>query len=411
MKRVLSLAAVVLSIAAFRMDRRPGEQPNTRTVVLIGVDALRWDFVNRPGAVNLRRLAERGTRSERLVPSFPSKTFPNFYTLVTGLHTQNHGIVANTMLDSALGWFRIGNDPAVRMGAWYGGEPIWVTAQKEGQRSAVNFWPGTEAEIKGMRPTWFAGYQGSVPHGDRVFRVLEWLAMPAATRPQLVTVYFEDVDAAAHAVGPMGARTDSAIAKVDSAIGAILDGVERLGRSGEVDFVVVSDHGMAQTSPDQLVYLDDYVSLDSVDVIDWTPVAMIRPRAGKLQYALRRLRGAHPNLQVYAKAQVPARLNFSTGARITPIVAIADEGWTITTRARAAEEAARGWFSYGAHGYDNTLPSMGGTLIASGPHVRRGAVVPAIGNIHVYPLLAALLGVTPARSDGSSDSIRVFLAR
>jgi predicted AlkP superfamily pyrophosphatase or phosphodiesterase len=406
-KRLFGVLATVLAVAAFRGEREQS-QSSARTVVLIGVDALRWDYINRPTAVNLRRLAERGTRSERLVPSFPSKTYPNFYTLVTGLYPEHHGIVANTMLDSALGWFRIGNDPAVRMGSWFGGEPIWVTAQQAGLRSAVYFWPGTEAEIKGIRPTWFVGYQGTVPHGDRVYRVLEWLAMPAATRPQLITTYFEDVDGASHAVGPMGARTDSAIARVDSAIGAILDGTERLGRMGEVDFVVVSDHGIAQTSPDRLVYLDDYVSMDSIQVIDWTPVAMIQPRAGKLAYALRRLRGAHPSLKVYAKADVPARLHFSSG-RVTPIVAIADEGWTITTRRRASDDAAKGVFSYGAHGYDNALPSMGGTLIAAGPHVRPGTVSPALGNVHVYPLLAALLGVTPARSDGSSDSIKVFL--
>jgi predicted AlkP superfamily pyrophosphatase or phosphodiesterase len=376
------------------------------TVVLIGLDAFRWDYIDRPAAVNLRRLAARGSRAERLVPAFPTKTYPNFYTLVTGLTTEHHGIVANTMHDSAYGWFRTGNDPAVRDSRWFGGEPIWVTAEKAGLKTAIYFWPGDESEIKGVRPTWFAGYHGAVSRADRVHRVLEWLGMPAATRPRLVTVYFEDVDGASHDAGPAGARTDSAIARVDSAVGAIVDGIERLGRTGEVDVVVVSDHGMAPSGPDRVIALDDFVSLDSVEVIDWNPVAMIRPRAGKMEYAYRRLRGAHPNLQVYRKAEVPARFRFSNSSRITPIVAIADEGWTITSRRQLAADPK---VSLGTHGYDNALLSMGATLIAAGPHVRSGAVLPPLGNVHVYPLLAALLGVTPAPTDGATDSIRAML--
>jgi predicted AlkP superfamily pyrophosphatase or phosphodiesterase len=399
-----SVGLVVALAAAIGWN---GAQPRSAgTVVLIGIDAFRWDYLERAPAVNLRKLAARGSRTQRLVPSFPTKTYPNFYTLVTGLSMEHHGIVANTMHDSVLGWFRTGNDPAVRDGRWFGGEPIWVTAEKAGLKTAIHFWPGDESEIKGVRPTRFVGYQGTVSRADRVFRVLDWLGEPAATRPRLVTAYFEEVDVASHDAGPADARTDSAIAAVDSAVGAIVDGVERMGRTGEVDFVIVSDHGMAPSGSEWVIALDDYVSMDSIQVIDWTPVAMIRPRPGRMEYAYRKLKGAHPNLQVYRREEVPARFHFSTGTRIPPIVAVADEGWTITTRRQitAGERVSRG-----SHGYDNALPSMGATLIAAGPHIRSGVVTPPLSNVHVYPLLAALLGVTPAPSDGATDSIKAML--
>jgi predicted AlkP superfamily pyrophosphatase or phosphodiesterase len=377
------------------------------TVVLIALDGFRWDYLDRPVAVNLRALAERGVRAERLIPSFPSKTYPNHYTLVTGLYPQNHGIVANVIHDSALGWFRTGADPAVRDGRWFGGEPIWVTAEKRGIRTAVYFWPATEAEIGGVRPTWYVGYHKAISREARVNRVLDWLAMPKSERPRFITAYFEDTDNAGHEFGPTAARTDSAIATVDSAIGAIVKGIERLGRTNDVHVVVVSDHGMAETAPARTIYLDDLVSLDSLRVIDWTPVATIEPAAGRDAYVYSRLHGAHPNLAVYRKADVPARLHFSAGHRISPIVAIADEGWTISTRARIA--ALKGRSSQGAHGYDNALPSMSGILVAAGPGLRSGFVRPPLENVHVYPLLAALLGITPAASDGSIDSVRMMI--
>jgi predicted AlkP superfamily pyrophosphatase or phosphodiesterase len=396
--RVAAALALMLSACA--------RAPDGPTVVLIALDGFRWDYLDRPSAVNLRALAERGVKAERLIPSFPSKTYPNHYTLVTGLYPQNHGIVANVIHDSALGWFRPGDDPAVRDGRWFGGEPIWVTAEKKGIRTAVYFWPGTESEIRGVRPTWYVGYHKAVSREARVNRVLDWLAMPKSERPRFITAYFEDTDNAGHEFGPLSPRTDSAIARVDSAIGAIVKGIERLGRTDDVHVVVVADHGMAETAPERTIYIDDLVPLDSLRVIDWTPIATIEPSGASDAFVYSRLHGAHPHLAVYRKADVPARLHFSQGNRISPIVAIADEGWTITTRARA-KAATR--FSLGAHGYDNALLSMSGILVAAGPGLKAGFVRPPLENVHVYPLLAALLRIAPAPSDGSIDSVRTMI--
>ena len=382
-----------------------------QTVLLVSLDGFRADYLDRPAAVRLRALAARGVRAERMIPSFPSKTFPNHYTIVTGLYPEHHGLVANTMRDSVLGWFRIGDDPAVRDGRWFLGEPIWVTAEKQHVRTAPYLWPGSEAEIGGVRPTWWMKFAQSMPRDEKVRMTLRMLGLPSDSGPRFVTTYFSDVDAAGHRYGPNAPQVDSAIARVDSAVGALEDGIAKLPKSRRVNMVVLADHGMAALSGDRLVFLDDYVSLDSLDLIDQTPVAAIVPKPGHDDYVMSHLRNANPHLAVYRKADVPARFHFSVGSRVTPVVAIADEGWTITSHANVARLPA-GYQWGGTHGYDNQLESMGALFVAAGPAFRSGVVVAPFQNVHVYSLLAQILGIRPAATDGSVDSVRaMFKAR
>ncbi len=376
-------------------------------LVLISLDGFRWDYLQRPNASRLRELAAGGARATRLIPSFPSKTFPNHITLVTGLYPENHGIAANVMRDPVLGRFATGADPAVRDARWYSGEPIWATAERQGVRSASYFWPGSEAPIGGVLPHWTYPFDVTTSRATRVQRVLEWVAMPESTAPGLIAVYFSEVDTDGHNFGPDAARTDTAIAQVDSAVGAIVDGIAALGATDRVNIVVVSDHGMTEIVAERTIALDAFVSMDSLVMGDWSPVATIIPKPGKLEYVFNALVKAHPHLQVYRKGELPSRLHYNTGAHVTPIVAIADEGWSIATRAAAAD-MPRGQV-FGAHGYDPDLPSMGALFIAAGPDVARGIVVPAFGNVHVYSLLAELLQLKPARTDGSLDSVRMVL--
>jgi predicted AlkP superfamily pyrophosphatase or phosphodiesterase len=408
-RRALAHALLAACVARSAFAQQSARQGALQIVLLVSLDGFRADYINRPVAVHLRALAARGVRAERMVPGFPSKTFPNHYTIVTGLFPEHHGIVANAMRDSVLGRFATGNDPAVGDGRWFLGEPIWVTAEKQHVRTAPNLWPGSEAEIGGVRPSWWMRYDEQISRADRVRRALELLALPADSGPRLVTTYFSDLDAAGHKYGPGAAETDSAIARVDSAVGALVDGIARLPRARRVNIIIVADHGMADVDAGRLIILDDYLTLDSLDVIDWTPVAAIVPKPGHEPYVMSRLVNAHPHLAVYRKADVPTRFHFSEGARISPVVAIADEGWTITSRA-GASRTPRGWTG-GAHGYDNALPSMGALFVASGPAFRSGVVVPPFQNVHVYSLLAKVLGLKPAPTDGSLDSVRAMLRR
>lgn len=380
-------------------------------LVLISLDGFRVDYLDRPGARHLRALAARGVRAERMIPAFPSKTFPNHYTLVTGLTPEHHGIVANAMTDPLLGTFKLSDQQAQWEPRWWGGEPIWVTAERQGRRAASYFWPGSEAPIGGKRITWWKAYEHETPHETRVRQVLEWLALPDSQAPAVITLYFSATDDAGHRYGPQAPETDVAITRVDSAVGAVVDGIARLGLRDAVHVLVVADHGMTEVSRDRLIVLDDYLDLGTVDVIDWTPVAAIQPRAGDEERVYRALRDRHPHLHVYRKGEVPARYHFNAHPRITPIVAVADEGWTITSRAYLARQTPPGAVSGGAHGYDPALPSMGAVFVAAGPGLARGVRVPPFRNIHVYPLMAHLLGLRAAPSDGSLDSVRHFLRR
>lgn len=406
-----AIAAALLVLAACWPS---GSVPEAETrltdhVVLISLDGFRWDYLDRAPAVRLRELAGRGVRAERMLTIFPSKTFPSHYTLVTGLWAEQHGIVANNMRDPELGAFTQRDTAAQSEPRWWGGEPIWVTAERQGLRAASAGWPGSEARIKGYAPTWWTRYWHDEPHESRVQKVLDWLALPADSAPALITVYFHDVDTQGHRFGPSAPETDSAIAKVDRSLGRLMDGIAALGKQDRVTLIVVADHGMAPTSIERVIALDDYVDLQTVDVIDWTPVAAIAPKPGFEDAAYRALKDRHPHLQVYRKGEVPARWHFNDHPRITEIVAVADEGWTITTDAQIARWRETGWSAGGTHGYDPELVSMGAVFVAAGPGIARGRVVPPFRNIHVYPLMARLLGLQPAETAGSLDSVRRVL--
>lgn len=372
--------------------------------VLISLDGFRADYITRPGAVELRALAARGVRAERLVPSFPSKTFPNHYTIVTGLYPEHHGIVANTMRDSTIGTtFTIGDTLIARDPRWWGGEPIWNTAERQGVRTAAFYWPGSDYAVNGRYPTYYRPYDGRVPNAARVQQVLEWLSMPAAQAPRFVTMYFSTTDDAGHSHGPDSPQVDSAIAHVDSLIGQLVRGLDARGLGGRVNLVIVSDHGMTPISADRVIHLDDHIDLNDVEVVDWMPVTAMTPKPGKLDAVFSALRTV-PHLQVWKRDSMPERYHYRESPRITPLVLLADEGWTISSRARIARNGSP---KGGTHGYDNHLPSMGALFVAAGPDIQRGRVIAPVSNVHVYPLLARLLRVTPARSDGSADSLAI----
>lgn len=405
-QRVRAFASLALLVLVAACTGAPARE---QRVLLISLDGFRWDYVDRAPAVRLRELAARGVRAERMVPSYPSKTFPNHYTIVTGLHPGEHGILANVMRDSMLGTFRTADSLAQWEPRWWGGEPIWVTAERQGRRAASLFWPGSEAPIGGVRPTWWTRYWHDMPHEARIARALEWLALPADSAPALITFYLSDTDDAGHRHGPDAAETDSAIARVDRAVGAIVDGIAGLGLTDVVNVLIVSDHGMTAASRDRVIVLDDLIDLGEVEVVDWNPVAAIRPRAGDEDRVYRALRGRHPHLRVYRKEEVPARHGYSAHPRIMPIIAEADEGWVIASRAQVARWDSTGWTIGGMHGYDPELLSMGSVFIAAGPGIARGRRVAPFRNIHVYPLVAHLLGIEPAPVSGSLDSVRGVL--
>lgn len=406
---VVLLAVIMLPLACIRQRASADTarlSDSGHATVLLSLDGFRADYIARPGAVRLRELAARGTRAERMIPSFPSKTFPNHYTIVTGLYPEHHGIVANTMRDDRIGTtFTIGDTNIARDPRWWGGEPIWNTAERQGVRSAAFFWPGSDYAVNGRYPTYYTPYDGRIPNAKRVQQVLDWLSLPPGKAPRLITLYFSTADDAGHAHGPDAPQVDTAIAHVDSLVGALVDGFAQRGLTNRVNLVVVSDHGMTPIDSTRVIRLDEHVHLADMDVVDWMPVAAITPKPGKFMSAYASLKRV-PHLQVFLKDSVPARYRYRAHPRITPIVLLADEGWTISSTERLRRN---GQPKGGTHGYDNFLPSMGALFVAAGPDIQQGRVIGPVANVHVYPLLARLLGITPAPSDGSLDSVRAVL--
>jgi len=407
--------AVLLLLLCLVLEAGRGQillgQDSRPPLILISFDGFRWDYRTKYSPSNMNRLAAKGVSAD-LIPSYPSKTFPNHYTIVTGLYPGHHGIVANTVKDPPTGR-RLSMSNSIENGdaMWWGGEPIWVTAQLNGLLTASMFWVGSEARIEGHRPNFWAPFNNSLSGNARVDRVLAWLDLPADKRPTLLTLYINDVDGAGHSSGPGSDAVRTAVRRADGYLGRLLRGLERRHLTDKVNIVLVSDHGMAETSTNRVVVIDDYISADDAEIIDINPTLGLFPKAGREDAVYKALVNAHPRLKIYRKAETPEHWHYRDHPRIPPIVGVVEEGWQLLPRATLSQRISRGQTGpRGEHGYDpRDAISMRGIFVASGPSFKSGVVLPAFENIHIYDALAEVLGVTPARNDGDPTVARSML--
>ena len=401
---VLLIAALLSGCAA--LPERPVERA---PLILISIDGFRPDYLDRGLTPTLSGLAAAGVRGEGMRPSFPSNTFPNHYTLVTGLRPDRHGVVNNTMEDPALpGGFSLGKREAVIDARWWNdAEPMWVTAKRQGRRTATMFWPGSEAEIRGVRPDEWKPYVYGLPAAERVDTVLGWLDRPADARPDFITLYFEAVDSMGHRHGPDAPETNQALRDTDAALARLLEGLRAKGLEGRVNLLVVSDHGMAATSNQRQVILDDFVDVSKIRIVTGGAMAGLEPAAGFDAATEQALLRPGPQHQCWRKGALPSRFRYGQHRRVPAFVCLAKSGWTLTRRADAGRAQPIG----GQHGYDPIDPQMRALFVAHGPAFRRGARVRAFDNVDVYPLMARVLGVRPEPNDGDLDELRAALVR
>ncbi|HSX60609.1 MAG TPA: ectonucleotide pyrophosphatase/phosphodiesterase [Tahibacter sp.] len=387
-------------------DRAPAS--GDTYLLLVSIDGFRADYLDRGVTPRIAALAAEGVRADALRPAFPSLTFPNHYTIVTGLYPDHHGIVHNRIEGDGEKNNFVYNDASTTADArWWGGEPIWVGAERRGVRTATMFWPGSDVAIDGIRPSHWKPFDRGFSPDQRVDTVLGWLDLPAARRPRFITLYFEQVDRAGHDSGPDSAEVNAALAEIDATLGRLLDGIAQRRLRDAMNLVLLSDHGQTASSAERAIAVDEIVDLKRVRAINFGVVAGFTPQPGEQRYAYDALLKAHPHMQCWRRAQIPARFHYGTNARIPPIVCLAEPGWVITTSTWLADRGSH--FSRGEHGYDNALPDMGALFVANGPAFRRGARVPAFDNVDVYPLLARLLGIAPARNDGNPQTMRGLL--
>jgi predicted AlkP superfamily pyrophosphatase or phosphodiesterase len=377
-------------------------------LLLVSIDGYRADYLQRGLSPTLAALARDGVRAA-MQPSFPSLTFPNHYTLVTGLRPDHHGIVNNTMYDAQLGKFSLGNRKAVSDGRWWAqGTPLWETADRHGLRTATMFWPGSEADIHGRHPDYWAPYDGKVTPTRRVDQVLAWLDLPADQRPTFLTLYFDAVDHAGHGHGPDSPQVDQALRETDLAMAQLVQGLKQRGLLNHINMIVLADHGMASTPLDHSVLIEKQLDLHDVQVVSLGVLAGFNPKGGHPFAPIEaKLEQPHPHMQCWDKTRVPARLAYGHNPRVPQLLCVADVGWRITTADYLASH--KGHISLGEHGYDNAAPQMQALFVAHGPAFRDGATAPAFPNVDVYPLMVHLLGLPPQPSDGDYDAVENML--
>jgi len=323
-----------------------------------------------------------------MLPAYPSITFPNHYTIVTGLYPEHHGIVANSFYDPARKeTYRYHDSKSVGDGTWYGGTPLWVLAEQQGMRSASFFWVGSEADVQGVRPTYYLKFDGSFPNPKRVEQVLAWLRLPPEQRPHMITLYFSDTDTAGHRFGPDSPQVADAVHELDSEIGKLMDGLKEIKLP--VDLIVLADHGMVKVDGAP-IHLEQY----GLNAASFAPIVGLElyPKSDEdAQKAYEAMRGKNDKYAVYRRAQVPAYLHFDSNPREGDPVVVPNGPYFITA---VAEPNGQEHPPVGAHGYDVTrMPEMKALFVAAGPDIRHGVVLQPFENVNVYPLVARILGL------------------
>ena len=428
LRRLLrSVLGLLGGLALLAGSRAAADPP---PLLLVSMDAFRWDYcaLHPAETPHLRQLAAEGISARELIPVYPSNTFPNHYAIVTGLYPAHSGIIDNDFFDPISGAYFHYNVSAIALQShWWGGEPIWITAVKQGRTSAVATWPSSEVVIEGARPTYFEPFTNVTDLHDnkRVGRMIRWLTAPVGPRPAFMAMYLEEGNATGHKYGPDSPQMVATIKLLDGRIGEIMDDLKAAKLDANV--IVVSDHGMANISPERVLVIEDYLDPATVQVDFHNPCAGLRPLRGTAEDLVHAL--AHlPHAKVYLTKNLPAafassefwnrlfhpsqylpaRFHLTDNPRIPPVWIIPDEGWEV--QPRAYFNTYRATFYHGDHGFDNALPDMHGVLIAHGPSFKNdGEVIPTVPNIDIYNLMCAALQLTPAPNDGDDRLVRAFL--
>jgi alkaline phosphatase D len=373
-------------------------------VIMVSLDGFRWDYADRANLPNLRFIAQAGVKAEALIPCFPTKTFPNHYSIATGLYPDEHGIVDNSFYDPWMNEeYVIRKREAVTNPDFYGGEPIWVTAEKQEVTSATFFWVGSEAPIQGIRPTYWKEYSKQLPFGDRIDTVIHWLSLPREIRPHLIMLYMEEPDAISHTFGPDSPQTDSVIHVMDSLIGILIHKMQALPHYPLIDLIVLSDHGMGNISEDKVVFLADHLQQGWIETYyGGNPVYNLSASEDCLQLAYQALKKVD-HITVWKANKIPKHLHYGKNPRCGDLVVVADSGWSVRWDNRGRYESG------GTHGYVPENRDMHAIFYAMGPSFKTGYAQPSFSNLDVYSLIARILDLKPAKTSGSIKTVKNML--
>ncbi|KAM0750332.1 Phosphodiest-domain-containing protein [Meredithblackwellia eburnea MCA 4105] len=391
-----------------------------RTVLLVSLDGVRRDYLDKGLTPHLIGAARKGLKAEYLKPVFPSLTFPNHYSLITGLYPSSHGIVANDFFDPQTGKEFVYTEPTKSWPPeWWGGEPIWSTAVKNGLRSAVLMWPGPPVMADGTKPTLWYAFQNKYHFSRKVDKIADWLDQPRATRPHLITAYAPEVDQEGHRSGPHSHKVEKTLSEMDDFAKSILEMLDQRNLTEIVDVLFVSDHGMTDTHNERLVFLDDILGEEGFAGIEhnegWPSAGLRFQPHIDTNDMIKRLQAASESakggFKVYTPETMPERWHFSGHERIAPIYVVPHVGWAISDRHDFHVRMGGDYVPKGNHGYDNDDPSMHAIFVAHGPFansIKASAIerrsplprdeeeittIPGFANLEIYNLVASLLGI------------------
>ncbi|KAJ1149165.1 hypothetical protein NDU88_001982 [Pleurodeles waltl] len=377
-------------------------QQNEAKVLIVSFDGFRWDYISRVPTPSFQDVIENGVYVKQLTNIFLSKTYPNHYTLVTGLFSETHGLVANEMYDPVLNkTFSMNKMDIYDSAFWEEATPIWLTNQNEGHKSGAAMWPGTDVKIHGAKPFLYMPYNESVSFEYRVGKLIEWFTSKQPINFGLL--YWEQPDEAGHILGPNNPLMNEVITDVDRKLGYLVTELKKANLWDTINVIITSDHGMTECALNKTIELDKYVDRDLYTMVDHSPVIAIAPKEGKLEEVYKALANVHPNMTVYRKEDFPERFHYKHNNRIQPILAVADLGWTILQNKSDI-------FLAGNHGYDHTEPDMRSIFLAHGPAFKTNLKKDSMNSTDVYPLLCHLLDIQALPSNGSLNNVKDMLA-
>ncbi|EJL64920.1 alkaline phosphatase family protein [Flavobacterium sp. CF136] len=369
-------------------------------VVLVSMDGFRWDYARQFNLPNLKQIAKEGVQAKSMRPSYPSKTFPNHYSIVTGLYPDHHGIINNAFYDTALNESFSLSTNAKNDSRFYGGNPIWNVAEQQGVKTASFFWPGSDTDQK--RPTYYKNYDDKISYGTRIDTVIKWLQLPEKERPHLITLYFDEPDHTGHDFGPLSPENKKMVIKMDSIMGQLSSKLNQLAIGKQINLIIVSDHGMADISNDKKVAVLDYIKpewLGYKTVIN--PIMSLEAKAGfqdSIALALKKV----PHIKFWKSTDVPKRLHYGTNPRVHDFVIEAKKGYSLVSK---IDQNIKG----GTHGYDNKEKDMHAIFYAKGPAFKVDKKVGTFQNVSVYPLIAHILGLQIDEVDGKLSDVKTML--
>jgi predicted AlkP superfamily pyrophosphatase or phosphodiesterase len=406
-KRFVSWWVVLLitGLGFFGCANNESPKPSGEKVLLVSFDGFRYDYLYKTDTPNFDQLVATGVKSEGLIPIFPTKTFPNYYAIATGLYPENSGFIGNSMYDSTMqASFSMGNRNAVENPDWYGGEPIWNTVEKAGKKAGTMFWVGSEAPIQDMRPTHWKPYDGSMPDSARIDSVVKWLSYGNEKEVDFATLYFSFVDNRGHRYGTDSPEVKEAIERADDLIGHLVNSLNTNDLASNTNMMIVSDHGMANVSKGRIIVLDNMIDPADIELIEYSPSVMMNVKGGKLDEVYDALKENEKNFTIYKKEEIPERFHLRDHYRVPELLMIADVGYTINTQAYF--DSRENYPSGGAHGFDNQNKEMHALFVANGPDFKNGYKMKSFENIHIYDLITHLLDIKGAETDGTIDSIK-----